>query len=330
MFKNIFKFKLIALLFAVVFGLLISPVRAANNGTVIIKTGKTAYAVGETFTAEVNVKISSGKLGAVVANLGFDSSLLQYISVKESKDFDETLEKKTPPETPGLVHLVRGKLGGISSSDKVYNVYNVDFKVLKAGQTKLIIPLSVLVDSNGANMTALNNSISLNLGNTGTVTTPNLPGSSFSDTVTATPTPAAAGAPTISLLANDAVDLTVQSNESFNLKWSSTGALSCVSNWAGDKATEGEESMVIIEGGTYTYDLTCLGQNDVSNSAQATVTVVGSDTIVFAQEPTSVATVEETNSTPAITTAGYVVLAIALFILITTIYVVIKRRSEQE
>ena len=55
------------------------------------------------------------------------------------------------------------------------------------------------------------------------------------------------------------------------LTWSSSNASSCTANgaWSGDKGTSGNESIVVIESGSFDFGLTCTG----TSSSSKTVTL---------------------------------------------------------
>jgi outer membrane biosynthesis protein TonB len=249
--KYIFKLS-IALLVAVSFFFLgTGPAKAADGNSVTITSSQSAYFVGDPITVSVNVNIASGTLGAIEANLKFDPSIMQYIAVRESVDFDETLENVVPPATPGAIHLVRGKLGGISGSA---TVYSVDFKALKTGSVTITSPLSTLIGSDGSTMIASVGSLPL--------------------TITDTPPPSPL-APTVNLTVNDQASSAINTGQSIIIKWSSTNASSCISSWASDKAASGQETLTPTKSGLYDYSLTCFGSgsNPPSASAQVAVTV---------------------------------------------------------
>ena len=82
--------------------------------------------------------------------------------------------------------------------------------------------------------------------------------------------------PTISLTASP---MTVESNGSSTLQWSSTNAASCSSNFSGNTGTSGSQQMSGLTS-TQTYTLTCTG-NGGSTSKDVTVTVSSKPTTTF-------------------------------------------------
>jgi len=92
-------------------------------------------------------------------------------------------------------------------------------------------------------------------------------------TVTVNDAPAAPTKPTATLTANDASTLSIQTGDSFTIKWASTDSTSCSSSWGGDKGISGSESIKPASAGTITYTMTCSGAGGTSSQASAVVTV---------------------------------------------------------
>lgn len=255
--------------------------KAAGAGTVAISGSQSTYSVGDTFSVSIDANISSGILGAIEANLKFDPAILQYISLQESTDFDETFEKSTPPETAGAIHLVRGKLGGATGSMKVYSV---TFKALQAGSVTITSPLTTLVDADGTNMAVTISSFPVTIANN----------------ITITP----ATTPTVALTVNNQAAASITAGQSIKLKWSTTDAASCISSWAGDKTASGEDTVTPLKSGSFSYSLVCIGEgtSPQSASAQVNVTVTSPTTTLETPVVTEYPSSEETPTTSTATT----------------------------
>jgi hypothetical protein len=109
-------------------------------------------------------------------------------------------------------------------------------------------------------------------------------GSSGPSSVTVIVTPAPAGAPVVTMSANNAATAQIQPGGSFTLKWSVTNATSCTAtggtgsdNWSGTQQVSSTGTSIgpIAIPGKYTYSLSCVGPGG-SGAGTVSVTVISS------------------------------------------------------
>ncbi len=144
----------------------------AASGSLTMVASTTAVNIGSTVTVQIRENSGTDTVNAVQANVAFDSTKLQYMSVDETGSAFGLVA--ATQVTSGQVQLARGTSGGSPAVSGDQLVTTLTFKALAAGPVPLTFAAgSVLVRStDNVDILAVKNGVTLNLADLAAPTVP--------------------------------------------------------------------------------------------------------------------------------------------------------------